>query len=293
MSIDTIIRKQVLNAKDTKAESIIYARQMKKDFPNLQDYGYGKAGHTLDNWKDMKEAFELYGPKSVAKLSHKMISQTYRKIVGAIVDEIVAKSLIDNSYLGHYCWGGTVDQFVNTTKAQWLEDMIQQYNTVSPFDLKPSQKKAWASSYSALKAALKKNNKLKDTLLVFEYVLPAYIDNGVVNELFWPDALIVTDKKILVLEFKDRPLENDDVINNFLSQPNKYKRRLTKYHVESKDKQIKCILVSTQMQKTIKKIESDTFCSGDMLQKALEESWSKTILQFDHTAWLNSKFLGI
>ena len=293
MSIDTIIKDQVLSAKSTEADSIIYAFQMKEQFPNKQDYGYGKAGHTLDTWEEMKEAFLLYGPKSYAYQSHKMISQSYRKRVGAVVDEIVAKSSIDSSYLGHYCWSGTVHQFIHTTKAQWLAHMADQYKTVSPFILKNAQKNAWSVSCSALKAALCKTAKLKNALLVFEYALPHSIKEGIVKVLVWPDALIVTDKKIMVLEFKNMPLENDEIIKKDLSQAHKYKRRLEKYHIESAGKQIGCILVSTLMHDAFKIIGGDVFCSGNMLKKALTATCPEIALPFDQNAWLNSTYSGI
>lgn len=293
MSIDEIIKEQVLKAKRTKAESIIYARQMKNQFPSKQDYGYGEAGHTLNNWEEMKKAFELYGPRTAANQSHKMISQTYRKRVGAIIDDIVAKSKIDSTYLGRFCWSGTVDQFVHSTKAQWLAHMTQQYNTVSPFSLKRGQKEAWSTSYSALKNALRKNSNLKNALLVFEYAIPHTTDNGGVKALNWPDALIVTDKKILVLEFKNFPLETDKLIKDYLSQARKYKGNLREYHVESKEKRIKCILVSTKMQHVFQKVGRNSFCSGDMLCEALKASCSGVTRPFDRDAWLNSPFYGI
>ena len=288
---DSIIRTTILQVKASRADSIDYARTMKAQNPHKQDYGYGEAGHTLNNWEDMKAFFLQYGPKGVAAKGHKMISQTYRKKVGKIIDKLIADSVDFNRYLGHYCWSGSAEQLVNSTKEAWLTKMIEKYPDVSPYALKAGQKTAWGSSFSAMKKALK-NNKPKNALLVFEYALPLSLGEDGAEMLVWPDALIVTDKKIVVLEFKNRPLNDDKIIEHFLSQAQKYQRRLEKYHVASQEKTIECILVSTKMHNAFRKTNAGVFCSGDQLNRAISKAFPTAAKAFDYEDWLNSQFIG-
>ena len=111
----------VLHVRSTEAESIAYAKEMKDRFPNKLDYGFGEAGHTLNTWQEMRELFKRIGPASAAKKAPKTISIKYRKTVGKVIDESIAKSFIGNSYLGKYCWSGTINEFLQSDKASWLK----------------------------------------------------------------------------------------------------------------------------------------------------------------------------
>ena len=141
MSVRDAIKKSVYSVGETKADAIEFAREMKKNHPHKQDYGYGAEGITLNSWNEMRDLFLTIGPVSVAEKSHKMISQTYRKTVGTVVDEMLAFAEVDNSYLGRFCWSGRVERFIQTTQMEWLDEMVSNYTL--PFALDASQKEAW------------------------------------------------------------------------------------------------------------------------------------------------------
>ncbi len=292
--IEKIIKEIVLHVKPTEAESIAYAKQMKGLYPTKQDYGYGKAGHTLNDWQEMREFYKREGPAYIANKSSRQLSQTYRKTVGKVIDEIIAESFIGNSYLGKYCWSGTVESFLRIDKESWLNQMIDQYQKgTSPYVLTTSQKKAWERCFVPLKKAFKNHSeKCKDLLLVFEYTLPGRVTKEQVTKLVWSDVLVVAKEKILVLEFKNKYLSSE-AIEKYLAQVNKYKHRLEKYHAESTKKQIDCVLVSTQM-KGIHKAESEGFfCSGDCLDSIIHKVFAKPSELFNYQAWLKSGFRGL
>ncbi len=104
--------------------------------------------------------------------------------------------------------------------------------------------------------------------MTFEYALPLKVKNGDVIALAWPDALFITEDTILVLEFKNKPL-NKEAAEKYLQQTEKYRKRLERYHLESKDKKISCILISTKMEEITKELEKGSFCSGDRLGKTI------------------------
>ncbi len=259
----------LLHTKETKADSIKYAKEMKTLHPNKQDYGFGEAGYTLNDWQEMKAFFLNARLVTAAGRSHKVISQTYRKMVGQVVDDLLARSLINTSYLGKCCWHGTVKDFLDTTQNRWMDVMTERYPQVSPFTLSASKKNAWKPCYVPLKKALKSlGDKYLKAFLTFEYALPLKVKNGDVIALAWPDALFITEDTILVLEFKNKPL-NTDAAEKYLQQTEKYRKRLEKYHLESRNKQIVCILVSTKMKDTSMVLENGILCSGDRLGEAM------------------------
>ena len=172
--------------------------------------------------------------------------------------------------------------------------MISQYKTgVSPYKLETGQKEAWERCYVPLKNALKKcGERYKNLFLVFEYTLPGRISKKEVTKLVWPDVLIVSKEKILVLEFKNKPLPAD-ASEKYMNQAEKYKHRLEKYHLESAKRQIDCVLVSTQMKKTRKRVDNGVFCSSDYLDLIIQEAFPKATKAFNYNVWIESGFIGI
>lgn len=292
--IKKVIKEIVLHVKPTKDESVAFAIEMKNRFPQKQDYGYGEAGYTLNYWQSIKALFLAVGMTTAAKKSHTQISQRYRKIVGSVIDDIIAESFIGNSYLGKCCWSGTVDVFLRSDKVSWLKQMIAHYkDDVSPYDLSASQKEAWDKCYAPLRKAFSVHiDKYKNLLLVFEYALPGRVSKKQATRLFWPDVLLVAKEKILVIEFKNKPLKENAIVE-YLSQVNEYKRRLEKYHKESANKQIDCILVSTKMTKTKMILDDGIFCSGDNLDLIILNAFPKREEEFDYQIWLNSGYVGL
>lgn len=283
----------IRHAKETEEEALIYAEQMKANNPHMLDYGYGMAGHTLNDWKEMRKFFIHYGLKTIAEGSNVSISKAYRTRVGAIVDNFIAASKVNSSYLGHCCWFGTVDQFVNTTKEMWMSSMIERYSTVSPWELDSRKKKTWSDYYSTLKRALRKNTNLKEALLVFEYTLPVSNWNREVRLVFWSNSLIVTEGKIVALEFDNTSIDEKSQIDSALSKAYNCGQRLVKWHVASLEKQLECVAVSTKMKGIYSRKKNGTCCSGDYLYKVLSEAIPTEAKPFDYEAWLNSPFIGI
>ena len=62
MSLRDTIEEAVYQVGGTKETAAQYAKQMKEKSPHRQDYGYGMAGITLNNWEKMKALYLGVGP---------------------------------------------------------------------------------------------------------------------------------------------------------------------------------------------------------------------------------------
>lgn len=136
-------------------------------------------------------------------------------------------------------------------------------------NISESQVKAWKDCFKFLKENLTGINKNID--LLFEYSLP-----GTIHER--PDVIILTEKKLIILEFKrkKRP-ENEDI-----SQVLRYKEWIKNFHSTTKERNLKIkeYIVCTfpysnpYQERGVNILTSETF--NDTLKKELEREMETT-----------------
>lgn len=175
-------------------------------------------------------------------------------------------------YLNEYCWKGTVKTFLSLDCETWLQKMRQRYHRVTPYKLTPQQERAWKNSFAVLHDAFETlGDDYKKLSLVFEYCLPMYPpkSSGAISgqHVIRADCIVVSDKSIVVLEFKDR----SDVRKEHGFTARRYRNRLHKYHDQSRGKRKWAVLIPTlseDVQEVI--LQRITACSPNKLADELK-----------------------
>lgn len=106
-----------------------------------------------------------------------------------------------------------------------------------------SQETAWIDCFKFIQKNLKESSEiLKEYDLIFEYSLP-----GTVHER--PDVFLLTDKKVISLEFKRKNAPQIDDNRDDVAQALRYKEYLQNHHKITKDKdaEVKSYLVCTNI----------------------------------------------
>lgn len=133
---------------------------------------------------------------------------------------------------------------VNLLKAH--VNMVMTEDNHDKNSVSPSQINAWKNCFDFLKQSFsdpKSSNileKIKKFMLIFEYSIP-----GTVHER--PDVLLLTDKKVISLEFKNKTEPQIDDNQNDVVQAIRYKEWLENHHEVTRDKKmtVKSYLVCT------------------------------------------------
>lgn len=127
----------------------------------------------------------------------------------------------------------------------------------------PSQESVWMDCFKFIARTLSDlNMAAKEFELVFEYSLP-----GTVHER--PDVFLLTDKKVISLEFKRKPAPQVDDNKDDVAQAIRYKEWLMNHHRVTIDKnlEVKSYLVCTHRDaqpgelRGINILTADNFCS--------------------------------
>lgn len=196
-------------------------------------------------------------------------------------------------YLNEYCWKGTVKTFLSLDCETWLQKMKQRYHRVTPHRLTPQQERAWENSFNVLHDAFETlGDDYKKLNLVFEYCLPMYPPrrSGVISSqhVIRADCIVVSDKSVVVLEFKDR----SDVRKEHGFTARRYRNRLHKYHDQSKGKRKWAVLIPTLSENVHEVIlQRITACSPNKLADELRVQFGdkpKTVKVFQD--WIASSY---
>lgn len=190
---------------------------------------------------------------------------------------------MDNNVSKKCCYYNSVEGFLSEDRDKWIETMRKQFNAILNLPLTKSQIRAWKDCFNCLKEQLPRMHRsLKDFYIVFEYLLPYESGRR-------PDVLLVSDKQVIILEFK----QNFRVINADIDQTAAYARDIKEYHYESRNKQIDAVLVLTQAPACGSDVEtnSDVHISpGLMLSRVLDSIVITDNNKFDIKVWLNSRY---
>jgi hypothetical protein len=143
----------------------------------------------------------------------------------------------------NYGWMGTIQHFLVTPTASWLEILQSNYQALYQQQASATQRQAWQDCGEILQQQLGRLVQLRpestDWTLIFEYELPQEGGRR-------PDLVLLAAGHILVFEFKQKskPVSAD------LDQVAAYARDLTEYHQASHLRSVTPILVPTRCQES-------------------------------------------
>lgn len=193
-------------------------------------------------------------------------------------------------YINNFCFCSAIDEFLKTTKDEWLSVMKENYPFVTPYELSESQVDAWKDEYDVLKrqlkAAVRKNGSYGKLTILFEYVLWDFDnDNGV-----RPDVILLSADRIGIIEFKTRSID-DENYRYVTAQAKKYRHRLLHNHDRSKGMKLSVVAVMTSM-KDFYEIKDRVKCiSPDRFEDCLESLMGRYPKPHDDIyGWIGSDY---
>ena len=181
------------------------------------------------------------------------------------------------------CYCGSVEEFLLTSKANWLSNMKSAFSEEYLMSLGEAQVRAWDDCYETLQEELSglTQTYLENLTIIFEYALP--FESG-----RRPDVILLSSSQVIILEFKmkNNPLPED------VDQVSAYARDISEYHFESRTREIIPVLVLTRaIQNTISLLSNRIHvCSSGSLLKVLNTIIREPVQSCDPEAWMNSKY---
>ena len=233
------------------------------------------------HWNNNKKCWFAIQTKERIDLAKNIVSQIDNKYK---VQKSVAltqnhKAKIEPPMTRKHCYADNVENFMNTEKSKWINDMRSAYKEVTDLPLSQSQIDAWDDCYDVLQRELK--NGLSEFGIIFEYVLPYESGRR-------PDVLLVSNEIVIIVEFKRK----SDVLAEDLDQAADYGRDIREYHYESRNKIIVPMLVLTRAN-NINYIDNDVrICSADHLMEYIQDVTHniETITPCNIRQWIDSKY---
>lgn len=175
------------------------------------------------------------------------------------------------------CYKGTLEEFQGIDKKAWIDKMKSSFSKISSLELGDLQISAWEDCYDHLIRAIR-HIENKQLGIVFEYVLPHEGGRR-------PDVIILSDNKILILEFKMR----DRFKQEDIDQVNGYKRDIESYHKESAEIEVLPMLIPTKSSQKSGEFNNVKVYTPDLLGYAINDLKLKAS-KIDINKWLNSKY---
>lgn len=197
----------------------------------------------------------------------------------------------ETSFLGNYCCLLTVREVREIDSRQWADIMEENYRLVTPHSLEESQKRAWRDELKVLKQAFRNLPECYDELsVIFEYVIPGNVELGEEPDpeiIIRPDVIILSSRKVLVLEFKQR---DGDVV--FLQKAaKKYVKSIRRYHVNRPNRSVRGVLVLTHADSYQAHYPRLEACSPDTLSTVIRDYYEDCCKPVDDVfSWLESDF---
>lgn len=181
----------------------------------------------------------------------------------------------------------TVSIFLEQPILEWGTGLRSHHQMLTGEQPGANQVRAWANCYQVLQDAFQGLCKQDETVchwtLAFEYELPRERGRR-------PDVLILTDDRVLVLEFKDHPFPTLVEQAAHVDQVAAYARDLQHYHAASHDLKVLPLLVYAQRSNLYEERDGVVIVGADSIQEQLAHHISYSSHHFDHQAWLNSDY---
>jgi DUF2075 family protein len=176
------------------------------------------------------------------------------------------------------CYSNSIGGFLGANRDEWLQEMRSAFSDEYWLALGDSQEHAWVDCFDTLQDQLSSLDPAYS--IIFEYALPYESGRR-------PDVILLSKEQVLILEFKMKPTALPEDVD----QAGAYARDIREYHFESRDKDVKAVLVLTRA-KGIHPTNNAgvTVCSGDCLAETIEAKQTATVTACDLSAWMDSKY---
>ena len=207
-----------------------------------------------------------------------------KQLVGAVSSALSgsvpsALSGAEASETGKYCYADTMENFLGMEKSAWMEEMRSAFVKEIDLPLEQPQIDAWDDCFDVLQRELV--GDLSAFHIIFEYALSYERGRR-------PDVLLVSNEAVIILEFKRKPDERPED----LDQAANYKRDISAYHYESRDKVVIPMLVLTRAKNLSYEKNKVRICSGDKLMENIRAAISSigTMTPCDIDRWIYAKY---
>ena len=195
------------------------------------------------------------------------------------------------TYIGNYAYTCKFGSLLKKDEHEWLHKMERRNRRVSNHSVTEENRKAWLDCFRVLRDCAEQLPAEFGRLdVVFEYVLPRHQPGTARAETdagIRPDVLIISDKTVMVLEFKQR----SEVFMGHVRQARKYRTRIQKYHTQSIGMNKKTILVLSCGEGISEQHSKVSVRSCDMLAQEIMRLFEEPPTPHrDIKAWLSSEF---
>jgi hypothetical protein len=131
------------------------------------------------------------------------------------------------------CYSNSIGGFLGANRDEWLQEMRSAFSNEYRLALGDSQEHAWVDCFDTLQDQLSSLDPAYS--IIFEYALPYESGRR-------PDVILLSKEQVLILEFKMKPTALPEDVD----QAGAYARDIREYHFESRDKDVKAVLVLTR-----------------------------------------------
>ena len=195
------------------------------------------------------------------------------------------------TYIGNYAYTCKLGSLLKKDENEWLQKMERRNGRVSGYSVTEENRKAWLDCFRVLRDCAEQLPAEFGRLdVVFEYVLPRHQPGTARAETdagIRPDVLLISDKTVMVLEFKQR----SEVFMGHVRQARMYRTRIQKYHAQSIGMNKKTILVLTCGEGISEQHSKVSVRSRDLLSQEIVRLFEDAPAPHrDINAWLNSDF---
>lgn len=175
----------------------------------------------------------------------------------------------------------------------WIEELEEHINKISELygnDLGGGAKNitAWKNCFKFIKNNLKGlEGRYKDFELIFEYSIP-----GTNHER--PDVILLTDEKVIILEFKDKENPQQDDQRDDIRQAVRYTDRIKYNHKVTRDRNIKYVksyIVCTNNAQTLGSVGGIDILTKSNFCSVLENELNNQSPCSFTDEWLNSTYV--
>ncbi|MCM3745101.1 DUF2075 domain-containing protein [Sporosarcina luteola] len=177
----------------------------------------------------------------------------------------------------NFCLHCSAEAFFRLSIQEFMEEMNTNYLEICREEPSDLQQQAWIDSFHILQEYLSPLQEYP-IHMIFEYVLPHEGGRR-------PDLLLVSDKEVLVIEFKEKATFHQADVD----QVSAYARDLRHYHYESRNRKVTPYLVPTKTRGKSGLYGDVIAISPDLLLEGIQK-FCHNADSHDSKQWINSKY---
>ena len=190
---------------------------------------------------------------------------------------------MDCSISSRASWAGSVADFLKLDKMTLIDALVEGHKQCMNANPAESQIEAWHNCYAVLKKTFSQTvvncPKTEKWSVIFEYQLPRERGRR-------PDVVLLTNKRVIVLEFKDFSKAHESHID----QVGAYSRDLENYHAKTRGMKVIPILVPTLSKMNTEISKEVIIAPPSYLEKVLLEIAFNDDGYPELASWLESEY---